>query len=236
MRGGSSGGGGGAALAYLMIHHPKTTMGLFGVGALCFAGYMAAVQLDMPDREPIASDIVLHSIDKCPNGYKQTLAYTQDLKSMLMAEWSETLADIRDNGPSTICIDPDLRNAALTYDDTMDDLRRWGELRTVAVLINENGGDTQTLVLKPASAPAADSSTDGNPDSTASISKIWTTIQTDNIPSYQMEMPGGALASVLLQRDGLMQKANESKDHTDDGLLWATEDTLDRMGYDFHIN
>lgn len=226
---GNVGGGGGFFLGYMLAKNPGVALvlaALIGVGAI---GYQGAVQLDKPDREPIVTQIVDHSLQTCTNAAKDGALYEMDLKDGLMTVWSSQLEGFKQtHGNVTICEDAALNDFVLPYDYNEVGTNYKGEYRVMGVLYTKADG-SQALVVKPQTNERAPNSIDDRPDRALSMGKVLEAL--DDVPAnvYKHTLPDGTTVSAFLQHDGVTQAEGSSKIHDNDGKGWADQEKMNEI-------
>ena len=231
------GGAGGFAAGYLMAQHPEAAaVGIMAV-LVSVGGYYAADFADKQTfRELYAIEIIEKSLTHCANARANPALYISGLNDELMSTWSFQLDDIAETPNLIICMDDGLNDFTLPYDiKTMNDQneftqRNWGEHRVTGVVYQDGYGH-DVLVIKPDSDIIPDTSTDLSPDRPHGLGKIYAAYAERPQDTFSMEVPNSDMSvSVIMQQDGVQQKAGYSKERDDDGVRWATPDQIDTIG------
>ena len=230
---GNVGGGGGFFLGYMAAQNPAATgaVAVIAAVALVIGGIVhhTAVQMDLPDREPIVTQIVEDSLATCSNAFENSTLYTTDLNDGLMSVWSSDLQNLQQtHGDVSICVDDGLNQFVLPYDYNEVGTQYTGEYRVMGVVYTQTDG-TQVFVVKPDSDLIPENAIDDRPDARLKMSKILDSLQ--NIPEdiYQHTLEDGTQVAVYLQHDGVTQEDGSRDIHDNDGKGWANEDLVSQI-------
>jgi len=227
---GNAGGGGGGALLLLAVQNPGATATIAGLVVVGMIGYGIANAMDMPNREPLADDIIQNSLQLCFNSKAERALYTIDLKDRLENIWS---SDLQKYTPASenpaLCNDAALNQYVLPYTYKQVGTEYRGEYRVVGLVFKDANGNTQAFVVKPKTDDAPLNTIDTSPDSPLRLNTVLNQLHKMPPETYQALLKDGTSVAAYLQQDGVTQQEGSSTTHDNDGKGWAEQKQMEEI-------